>query len=601
MYETEANHRIESSAEIPEQIVQRFGEMNGKLAGRTLIPWAEHCTECAWPTCYTTCDLYIPREDGRCRRFADGMVRVECPVAVNSYVLKIRFKRWAKLWSPANVRLYSPTEAQAKEKSDYQFGSLLRRLPLPTAAKAPATRKRYSWKKRNSSVPATSGELPTAFLCECYNPGALTVRLSLTVRPASELIQLHYQTLIEVTPGFQRVRVPMSEIMQVVNVRQPFNIELIPNDVDELTTLYFGVMDFVRETAAKPPTVSKIKCIVWDLDHTLWDGIQVEDGLEGLKLKQEIPEILRALDERGILHSIVSKNDHDTAIQALKHFGIDDYFLCPQISWGPKSEGIAAIAQQISIGKDTLLFVDDSEFERSEVKAVHPEVRTLDAREYRNIPEMKECQVTVTQESRERRKMYQVEAKRQNIAEGFGSDYLAFLRHCEMKLQIQPMTLGNLDRVHELTQRTNQMNFSGARYDREVLKCILISPDLAGYVLSCEDRFGTYGIVGFSIVDGREPRMTDLMFSCRVQSKRVEHAFLGHIIRKYIQSTGRDFFANYRKTAKNAPSGRVFQDLGMEELETVDGVTSLVFRKEKQVPDDGVVTILEDGVLLEVV
>lgn len=601
MYETEANHRIESSEEIPKPIAQQFGEMKGKLAGRTLISWAEHCTECAWPTCYTTCDLYTPREDGRCRRFAEGMVRVECPDAVNSYVLKIRFKRWAKLWSPANVRLYSTEEAQAREKSDFRFGSLLYRLPLPSVIKAPATRKRYSWKKRSSSVPVESGELPTAFVCECYNPGPQTVRLSLTVRPTSELIQLHYQKLIELTPGFHRARVPMNEIAQVVNVRQPFNIELIPNDVDETVTLYLGVMDFVQEAEAASKPNGKIKCIVWDLDGTLWDGILVEDGLDGLRLKPEIPEILRTLDERGILHSIASKNDHDTAMQVLKHFGIDDYFLCPQISWGPKSDGIAAIAQQINIGKDTLLFVDDSEFERSEVKAVHPEIRILDTREYRSIPEMKECQVTVTQESRDRRKMYQVEAKRQDIAEGFGSDYLAFLRHCEMRLQIQPMTPENLDRVHELTQRTNQMNFSGTRYDREVLRSVLHSTDLYGYVLSCEDRFGSYGIVGFSIVDAREPRMTDLMFSCRVQSKRVEHAFLGHILRKYIQSTGRDFFANYRKTEKNAPSGRVFQDMGMEELETLNGVTSLVFRKDKQIPDDKVVTIVEDNALVEAV
>lgn len=601
MYEAEANHRIESSEEIPKPIAQQFGEMKGKLAGRTLISWAEHCTECAWPTCYTTCDLYAPREDGRCRRFAEGMVRVECPDAVNSYVLKIRFKRWAKLWSPANVRLYSTEEAQAREKSDFRFGSLLYRLPLPSVIKAPATRKRYSWKKRSSSVPVESGELPTAFVCECYNPGPQTVRLSLTVRPTSELIQLHYQKLIELTPGFHRARVPMNEIAQVVNVRQPFNIELIPNDVDETVTLYLGVMDFVQEAEAASKPNGKIKCIVWDLDGTLWDGILVEDGLDGLRLKPEIPEILRTLDERGILHSIASKNDHDTAMQVLKHFGIDDYFLCPQISWGPKSDGIAAIAQQINIGKDTLLFVDDSEFERSEVKAVHPEIRILDTREYRSIPEMKECQVTVTQESRDRRKMYQVEAKRQDIAEGFGSDYLAFLRHCEMRLQIQPMTPENLDRVHELTQRTNQMNFSGTRYDREVLRSVLHSTDLYGYVLSCEDRFGSYGIVGFSIVDAREPRMTDLMFSCRVQSKRVEHAFLGHILRKYIQSTGRDFFANYRKTEKNAPSGRVFQDMGMEELETLNGVTSLVFRKDKQIPDDKVVTIVEDNALVEAV
>jgi len=86
--------------------------------------------------------------------------------------------------------------------------------------------------------------------------------------------------------------------------------------------------------------------------------------------------------------------------------------------------------------------------------------------------------------------------------------------------------------------------------------------------------------------------MTDLMFSCRIQSKRVEHAFLSHIIRKYISEMERDFWANYRKTPRNAPSGRVFLDLGMQESENKDGVSRLMFPKDRIVSDDGVVTIM---------
>ncbi len=157
------------------------------------------------------------------------------------------------------------------------------------------------------------------------------------------------------------------------------------------------------------------------------------------------------------------------------------------------------------------------------------------------------------------------------------------------------MSEENLERVHELTQRTNQMNFSGNRYDRDVLRNILSSAYLDTFVLSCQDRFGSYGVIGFAIVDRREPRMTDLMFSCRIQSKRVEHAFLASVIRRYISETGKEFCANYRKTSRNAMSGQVFGDLGMEQTETRDGVLSLRFPKGKEVPDDGVieVTVLE--------
>jgi FkbH-like protein len=114
------------------------------------------------------------------------------------------------------------------------------------------------------------------------------------------------------------------------------------------------------------------------------------------------------LDDRGILHSIASKNNPDEAMKVLKRFQIDEYFLCPQISWQPKSESIRTIAQQLNIGIDSLLFVDDSQFELEQVRTACPGVRVLDALQYRALPEMKECQVPVTDESRERRKMYQV-------------------------------------------------------------------------------------------------------------------------------------------------------------------------------------------------
>jgi predicted enzyme involved in methoxymalonyl-ACP biosynthesis len=138
------------------------------------------------------------------------------------------------------------------------------------------------------------------------------------------------------------------------------------------------------------------------------------------------------------------------------------------------------------------------------------------------------------------------------------------------------------------------MNFSGTRYGRDVLERILASEYLDTYVLECRDRFGSYGIIGFSIVDRRGPRMTDLMFSCRVQSKRVEHAFLTYLFRRYAHS-GSEFWANYRKTSRNAASGQVFVDVGMEEVETKEGVTSLILKQGRAPEDEGVITIHAEG------
>ncbi len=598
MYETEANQQKEPCEQVPPDILARFAELRHGVERRTVLPWSEHCTECVWPSCYTSCDLYSAREDGRCRRFVDGMVRIDCPESLNSYLLKITFKRWAKLWTPGNARLRSFQSAQQAERRDYRFGMALQSLPLPRGLRSVVTGKRYSLKKKLAYRTHKDELLPESFMLECYNPGKASVSLSFTIRAAGEVVTIPFQRLIELTPGFHRVRLPWAEISTIIDLRRPFNVEIIPNGESDGMTLIFGLIDFVRELprpaavepAGVPGKKPKVKCIVWDLDNTLWSGILIEEGAEKLALKPGMRHVLEALDERGILLSVASKNNHDEARTVLKKMGIDELFLAPQISWSPKSESIKEIARRLNIGLDSFLFVDDSAFELREVSSALPEVRVLDAQNFEEILNLDECKVPVTSESRARRQMYRVEEARQNLASNFSGDYMMFLRDCEIRVNILPLADENLERVHELTQRTNQMNFSGNRYDRDKLRHVLATPWFDSYVLEVEDRFGSYGVVGFCIVDNRAALITDLMFSCRIQAKRVEHAFLAWLIRKYRGAAG-DVRASYRRTERNAPSGKVFADIGMQEVETVNGVSLLVFRKDTAIPEDGVVKI----------
>jgi FkbH-like protein len=591
MYETEANHRVESANQLPAEATKAFAELREMVLRRTVLPWSEHCTECVWPTCYTSCDMYNPREDGRCRRFVDGMVRIESPESVNGYILKIRFKQWGKLWTPASLRLHSAASAQQIEHRDYLIGSTLSNFPLPRPIKNVVTGKRYSLKKKLAARAQSKSEEPSCFLIECFNPTDQFIALSLTMRPVGSGQKIPFQKLLTLNPGYQVARVPYSEISPVLNLRSPFSIELIPNNFDKELTLFFGLMDFVHEARRPEDKTGAIKCVVWDLDHTLWSGVLMEDGAHSLTLKPELRKIIEELDRRGILQSVASKNNHEEALDVLKRLGVDEYFLFPQISWAPKSDALKTIARRLNIGIDSLLFVDDQEFERQQVESACPGIRTLDACHYTGLLGMRECLAPVTVENMSRRKMYQVEQERQEIQDSFKDDYKAFLKHCDIRLTVTPLTNDNLERVHELTQRTNQMNFSGNRYDRAVLGAALGDPHLDTYVLACEDRFGSYGIVGFGMVDNREPRLVDLMFSCRIQSKRVEHAFLRAIIEKYTGPAGRDFHANYRKTPRNAPSGQVFADLGMRESGLRDGVTLLVLDRDGELPDDGIIHV----------
>jgi FkbH-like protein len=596
MYETEANARIESAQQIPAEALASFGHLRGRISSRTVLPWSEHCTECVWPTCYSTCDLYSPRQDGRCRRFVDGMVRIDCPSAINHYLLKIRFKQWGKLWTPGLLRLQSVHEAERLENRDRRIGNVLYQIPLPASLKKTAVTKRYSFKKRMAQRKGQADARATCFLLESFNPAEQIISLSLTIRSFQANHRMPFQKLINLQPGYNLVRVPIEEISSAIDLSSPFHVELIPNEIGKEITLFFGLMDFVQEVESATKQ-SKVKCVVWDLDRTLWDGILVEDGPQKVRLKPRIVEIVKELDRRGILQSISSKNNHDEVMQLLKEFGVDEFFLYPQVSWRPKSESLNAIAGLLNIGIDTLLFVDDSEFELQQVQSVHSKVRVVNASAYSSLLDRADCQSPVTEESKQRRKMYQVEQSRQQVASSFKDDYRAFLLDCDIHLEIGGLTEENLERVHELTQRTNQMNFSGNRYDRGLLREVLQNPHLDTYVLSCKDRFGHYGIIGFGIVENREPRLTDLMFSCRIQAKRVEHAFVSHVLRKYVSLTGRDFHANYRKTPRNAPSGQVFADMAMQETGVSDGVTQLVFRRGQEIPDDGIITlIVQDAV-----
>ncbi|HWZ60687.1 MAG TPA: HAD-IIIC family phosphatase [Gemmatimonadaceae bacterium] len=588
MYEAEVNGRTESVEQIPAAVLARFRELGSLVTARTVLPWGEHCTECVWPTCYTSCDLYAPRADGKCRRFVDGMVRLDAPDTATGYLVKIGFKQWGKLWTAGNVHLFSSAQARSMEGWDRRVGSALNQIGLRFA-----TWRRYDQKKKQTFRRPPSETAPGHFVVECYNPNPTTIGLSLTMRPTDETKPIPFQQLIDVSPGYTRALVPIGDITRVLNLAQPFTVELIPNDVESGTTLYFGMLDFavgVPEPAAAK--VAPLKCVVWDLDNTMWSGTLVEDGAEHLTLKPGIADVIKRLDERGILHSVASKNNADEALGVLSGFGIRDYFLFPDISWGPKSEALKRIAKRLNIGIDSLLFIDDSEFELAEVRAACPTVRVMHATDYLSLPDRPEAQMKVTAEAAERRVLYQQEAVRQTAAEQFGEDYYAFLRDCRLEAHLRPMTSENLPRVHELTQRTNQMNFSGNRYERAVLERILADPHLDTYVLDCRDRFGEYGVVGFCLVDNREPRITDLMFSCRVQSKRVEHALLSRILQRYRADVPTDVFANYRKTPRNAPSGRVFEDVGFEIASETDGVSSLVFRRERPVPDDGIVTVV---------
>jgi FkbH-like protein len=256
----------------------------------------------------------------------------------------------------------------------------------------------------------------------------------------------------------------------------------------------------------------------------------------------------------------------------------------------PKSKSVREIALDLNVNVNSMLFVDDSVFERNEVQAVLPQVKILDALEYQNILDLPELDVPVTEESKKRKYFYQNEVERKQQSVGYEGDYFDFLRSCNIKLEIISFSEEHIERVYELTQRTNQMNFSGNRYEKDDILQIAKNQNLSCYVLKCKDNFGEYGIIGFGIIDQTENRLIDLMFSCRIQSKRVEHAFLTFVLEKYLKIG--DFYVTYQHTEKNKFSAQVFNDFGFETIKKEGQKLELRLTKDLEIPDDKIIEIV---------
>jgi len=308
----------------------------------------------------------------------------------------------------------------------------------------------------------------------------------------------------------------------------------------------------------------EIKCLVWDLDGTLWDGVLLEGDV--VRLRKGVPELIRALDDRGILLSIASRNDHDQTMGQLSELGLDEFFLCPQISWGSKSSAIQTIADGLDIGTDSIAFIDDDPYERDEVAASLPEVLCIDAAHLACVAHMPEMSPTYqTVDSQRRRSMYRAEATRREAETALPLQ--EFLRSLRMVFTISEAGEGDLDRVEELTVRTNQLNSTGITYTHEELDSFRLSPRHKLLVAGLDDRYGTYGRIGVALVETGDDvwRLEILLMSCRVMSRGVGRVLLSHVLTS-AAAAGVRVRARFVRSDRNRMMYLTFKLAGFKEV-----------------------------------
>lgn len=307
-----------------------------------------------------------------------------------------------------------------------------------------------------------------------------------------------------------------------------------------------------------------VKCVVWDLDDTVWQGTLAEDP--DVRLRDGVEKLILELDHRGVLQSIASKNDPDRATAKLKELGLGDYFLFPQFSWTAKSELVTRIAGALNIGVDTLLFVDDSPFERAEV-AAGTMASVIDSADLEAILLRDDLPPSVpTGVGAKRRILYRDELRRKSYEEEFVGPRAEFLESLDLQLEIRVAGPGDLSRAAELTVRTNQLNTTGLTFSKAQLESLAAHRSNTLLVVSLRDVFGDYGVIGLVLLSAVEAdwRIRLLLMSCRVIGRNVGGAVLAYLMRE-ADRRGLSLSADFRHTEVNRQMYLVYRLAGFEE------------------------------------
>ncbi|TXL89772.1 HAD-IIIC family phosphatase [Streptomyces sp. IB2014 016-6] len=294
-----------------------------------------------------------------------------------------------------------------------------------------------------------------------------------------------------------------------------------------------------------------VKCLVWDLDDTVWDGVVLEG--DDPRPFPHVPSALSTLDARGILHAAVSRGDHDAATAHLDACGLADWFCAVRIGWGDKAAEVRRIAETLNIGLDTVAFIDNDPAERAQVNAELPMVRCYSAELAGQLSARPEFSpVHVTAEAAGRRQLYRTEWRRRQAEEESGGDRREFLASLGLVMEISPADEDDLARASELTVRTNQLNSTGLVYSEDELRRLSASPDHRIRLARLQDRFGDYGIVGLSVTEltPAESVLRLMLMSCRVASRGASGVMLAHLIQQ-ARSEGRRPVTHFVPTAVN--------------------------------------------------
>ena len=326
------------------------------------------------------------------------------------------------------------------------------------------------------------------------------------------------------------------------------------------------------------------KCLVLDLDNTLWGGVVGEDGPTGIALGQEAPgnafvafqKAILSLYKRGIILAINSKNNEADALEVLEHHPDmvlrPHHFAAMRINWQDKATNLRGIAEQLNIGLDSLVFMDDNPAECALVRSRLPEVLTIhlpnDPALYRaTLLDLTDFDsLALTEEDRMRGQLYAQRRERQSWEAGHAGNLDDYLGELEMVVDVAPADDFAIPRIAQLIGKTNQFNLTTRRHTETAVRAFAGSDDSIVYSVRASDRFGEHGLVGAAILraSGDIWEVDTLLLSCRVLGRGVETAILSALVSAAREGGACLLRGLFIPTAKNAPARDFYSRHGFQ-------------------------------------
>lgn len=411
-----------------------------------------------------------------------------------------------------------------------------------------------------------SNKLPNSFIYQIRKLNYLLMELSTGVKN-SFLIDLNN---LQSTYG----RKELYDDKLYYIAKMPISTNMLPEVAKQ-------VIDVIKALTGKIK-----KCVILDLDNTLWGGVIGDDGLKSIQIGElglghafsDFQVWLKELKNRGIILAICSKNNEDIAKEPFeKHpemvLKLDDISMFVA-NWEDKASNIKHIQETINIGMDSIVFIDDNPFERNLVKSIIPDI---------TVPELPEDPAlyltylkslnlfetaSYSENDKDRTKQYQAEVGRETLKSGF-NDFNDYLKSLEMVATVHEFEEFEIPRISQLTQRSNQFNLRTIRYTESEIEEIANNDNYITLSFSLKDKFGDYGLISLAIMKKNEDKslfIDSWLMSCRVLKRGMEEFIINSVIDKAREEGFNKVIGEYIKTPKNAMVEHIYSNLGFTDL-----------------------------------